>query len=161
MWAPTTGGKSFKVHLDGYNQLPYLTGQQPKGNRHEFFYFNDDGVLVSARFDNWKAVFCEQREPGGFRVWSEPFVCLRVPKILNLRMDPYERADVVSDQYYDWTTKNVYLGAVAVTKSAEFLQTFIEYPPSQRPASFSIDQIRAAVDAKIAEDAKKNAPAKP
>jgi hypothetical protein len=69
-------------------------------------------------------------------------------------MDPYERADVVSDQYYDWSSKNVYLAAVAVTKSAKFLQTFIEYPPSQKPASFSIDQIRAAVDAKIAEKMK-------
>ena len=81
-------------------------------------------------------------------------MCLRVPKILNLRMDPYERADVVSDQYYDWATKNVYLAAVAVGKAAAFLQTFIEYPPSQKPASFSIDQIRAAVDAKIAEKMK-------
>jgi arylsulfatase len=157
-WAPTSGGNNFKVHLDGFNQLPYLTGQQPKGERKEFYYFNDDGVLVSMRFDNWKAVFCEQRAPGGFKVWSEPFVCLRVPKIFNLRMDPYERADIVSDQYYDWQTKNVYLASVAVGKSAQFLQTFIEYPPSQKPASFSIDQIRAAVDAKIAEKMK-NQPA--
>jgi arylsulfatase len=106
------------------------------------------------RYDNLKAVFCEQRAPGGFKVWSEPFVCLRVPKIFNLRMDPYERADIVSDQYYDWATKNVFLTEVAVMKAAEFLQTFIEYPPSQRPASFSIDQIRQAVDAKIAEKQK-------
>ena len=153
-WAPTAGGTSFKVHLDGYNQLPYLTGQQPTGARHEFYYFNDDGVLVSMRFDNWKVVFCEQQQPGGFRVWSEPFVCLRVPKILNLRMDPYERADLVSDQYYDWSSKNIYLAAVAVSKAAKFLQTFIDYPPSQKPASFSIDQIRAAVDAKVAEKMK-------
>jgi len=153
-WSPVSGGTSFKVHLDGYNQLPYLTGQQPKGERKEFSYFNDDGVLVSMRYDNLKAVFCEQRAPGGFKVWSEPFVCLRVPKIFNLRMDPYERADIVSDQYYDWATKNVFLTEVAVMKAAEFLQTFIEYPPSQRPASFSIDQIRQAVDAKIAEKQK-------
>jgi len=150
-WAPASGDTNFKVHLDGYNQLPYLTGQQPKGERKEFYYFNDDGVLVSMRYGNWKAVFCEQREPGGFKVWSEPFVCLRVPKIFNLRMDPFERADVVSDQYYDWSTKNVYLTEMAVMKSAAFLQTFIDYPPSQKPASFSIDQIRAAVDAKIDE----------
>lgn len=153
-WAPTSSSNNFKVHLDGFNQLPYLTGQQPKGERKEFYYFNDDGMLVSMRFNNWKAVFCEQREPGGFKVWSEPFVCLRVPKILNLRMDPYERADMVSNQYYDWATKNSYLIAQAVTKSAAFLQTFIEYPPSQKPASFSIDQIRSAVDAKIAENMK-------
>ncbi|MDN5485127.1 MAG: arylsulfatase, partial [Pseudomonas sp.] len=103
---------------------------------------------------NWKAVFAEQRAPGGFAVWSNPFTPLRVPKIFNLRMDPYERADQVSDQYYDWSTKNVYLVAVATTKAARFLQTFIDYPPSQKPASFSIDQIRAAVDVKIEEKMK-------
>jgi len=76
---------------------------------------------------------------------------LRVPKLFNLRMDPYERADVVSDQYYDWLTKNDYLIFNGVKKSAQFLQTFVEYPPSQRPASFSIDQIRADVEKKIEE----------
>jgi len=148
-WAPTSGGASFKVHLDGYNQLPYLTGQDKTGARHEFFYFNDDGDLVATRFDNFKVVFCEQREPGGFKVWSEPFICLRVPKIFNLRMDPYERADVVSDQYNDWLVKNDYLAGIAVTKSAQFLETFVDYPPSQHPPSFSIDQIRKQVDAKV------------
>jgi arylsulfatase A-like enzyme len=149
------GDKDFKVHLDGYNQLPYLTGEQPKSARDEFYYFNDDGVLVSMRYGNWKAVFCEQRDPGGFEVWANPFTCLRVPKIFNLRMDPYERADVVSDQYYDWTTKNVYLTEMATIKTAAFLETFVEYPPSQRPASFSVDQIRADVDRRIEENAKK------
>jgi arylsulfatase A-like enzyme len=149
------GDKDFKVHLDGYNQLPYLTGEQPKSARNEFYYFNDDGVLVSMRFDNWKAVFCEQRDPGGFVVWANPFTCLRVPKLINLRMDPYERADVVSDQYYDWTTKNVYLNAEATMRAAAFLETFVAYPPSQKPASFSIDQIRADVDRRIEENAQK------
>jgi hypothetical protein len=87
-------------------------------------------------------------------VWSSPFVPLRVPKLFNLRMDPYERADLVSDQYNDWLVKNSYLLAAGVAKAARFLQTFIEYPPSQKPASFSIDQIRAAVDAKIEEKLK-------
>ncbi len=151
------GGKNFRVHLDGYNQLDYLTGKSPKGARDEFYYFNDDGVLVASRFGNWKAVYCEQREPGGFRVWSEPFVCLRVPKILNLRMDPYERADVVSDQFYDWSTKNVYLVGIATMKAATFLETFVAYPPSQKPASFSIDQVRKAVDAKIEQEMAKQA----
>jgi arylsulfatase len=153
-WAPKAGGTNFKVHLDGYNQLPYLTGQELKGAREEFYYFNDDGMLVAMRFGNWKAVFCEQREPGGFKVWSEPFVCLRIPKILNLRMDPYERADVVSDQYYDWAAQNIYLTVMATMKAAKFLQTFVAYPPSQKPASFSIDQIRAAVDAQIEAQSK-------
>ncbi|WP_085582466.1 MULTISPECIES: arylsulfatase [unclassified Pseudomonas] len=148
------GGKNFKVHLDGFNQLDYLTGKTDKSARTEFYYFNDDGELVSMRYDNWKIVFCEQRAPGGFKVWSEPFTCLRVPKIFNLRMDPYERADVVSDQYYDWLAKNDYLLFDAIRRSAAFLQTFVEYPPSQRPASFSIDQIREEVDKKIAEKMK-------
>lgn len=154
------GGKNFKVHLDGYNQLDYLTGKTDKSARTEFYYFSDDGDLVSMRFNDWKVVFCEQRAPGGLQVWSEPFVCLRVPKMFNLRMDPYERADVVSDQYYDFLTKNDYLIFDATRRSAAFLQTFVEYPPSQTPASFSIDQIRAEVDAKIAEQMKKNPPAK-
>lgn len=148
------GGKNYKVHLDGYNQLDYLTGKTDKSARTEFYYFNDDGELVSMRFNDWKVVFCEQRAPGGFAVWSEPFVCLRVPKLFNLRMDPYERADVVSDQYYDWLTKNDYLLFEATQKAAGFLQTFVDYPPSQRPASFSIDQVRQAVDKKIAEKMK-------
>ena len=142
----SVGGKTFKVHLDGYNQLPYLTGQQPHGARHEFFYFDDDGALVATRGDDWKWVWCEQRAPGGFAVWSNPLTCLRVAKIFNLRMDPYERADVVSDQYYDWITKNAYLAAYGVMKSAAFLQTFVDYPPSQIPDSFSIDQIEKRVD---------------
>src|SRR5216684_6880141 len=92
------GGKTFKVHLDGYNQLLYLTGQAPKSARDEFFYFNDDGNLVAYRYNDFKIVFCEQRAPGGMQVWANPFTCLRAPKIFNLRMDPFERADTVSDQ---------------------------------------------------------------
>ncbi len=143
----SVGGKTFKVHLDGYNQLPYLTGQQPHGARHEFFYFNDDGMLVATRIDDWKYVWCEQRVPGGMQVWANPFTCLRFAKVFNLRMDPFERADVVSDVYYDWMTKNAYLAAYGVKHSAEFLQTFIDYPPSQIPDSFSIDQIEERIDA--------------
>jgi arylsulfatase len=148
-WAPKSGGPTFKNHLDGYNQLPYITGQQQHGARHEFYYFNDDGELVAMRMDDFKIVFCEQRVPGGMQVWANPFTCLRVPKIFNLRMDPYERADIVSDQYYDWLTKNFYLAAEATMKASVFLETFVQYPPSQRPASFSIDQVRESVDKRI------------
>jgi arylsulfatase A-like enzyme len=139
------GGKTFKNHLDGYNFLPYLTGQAKEAPRHEFFYFNDDGMLVAMRHDDWKVVFCEQRVPGGYEVWANPFTCLRVPKIFNLRMDPFERADLVSDQYYDWNVKNVYIAQYAVSRVAPFLATFKDYPPSQRPASFSIDQMTEAL----------------
>jgi arylsulfatase A-like enzyme len=124
-------GKTAKVHLDGYNQLPYLTGAAPKPSRDEFYYFNDDGELVAYRYNNWKIVFCEQREPGGFAVWANPFTCLRAPKVFNLRMDPFERADIVSDQYYDWLAKNAYLIQYGVWRVGPFLQTFKDYPPSQ------------------------------
>ncbi|MNR04928.1 hypothetical protein D3C85_1209260 [compost metagenome] len=147
-------GKTFKVHLDGYNQLDLMTGKTDKSARNEFYYFNDEAELVGMRFADWKIVWCEQRAPGGLQVWSEPFTCLRVPKLFHLRMDPYERADVVSDQYYDWLTKNDYLLFQGTAKAAKFLQTFVDYPPSQRPASFSIDQIRSDVDKKIEEKMK-------
>ncbi|MFG6082051.1 arylsulfatase [Paracoccus litorisediminis] len=141
--------KSFKVHLDGYNQLPYLTGQTKESARDEFAYFNDDGKLVAFRHGDWKAVFCEMVPPGGFKVWYEEFNCLRIPKLFNLRMDPYERADIVSDQYDDWRVKNAYLMGWMTMHAGEFLQTFVEYPPSQTPASFTIDQIEAGVEAQI------------
>ena len=101
-WQPAGSDITFKNHLDGYNQFDYLTGKTDKSARNEFYYFNDDGDLVAMRYGDWKLVFGEQRAPGGFAVWSNPFTTLRVPKMFNLRMDPYERADVVSDQYYDW-----------------------------------------------------------
>jgi arylsulfatase A-like enzyme len=142
-------GTNFKVHLDGYNQLPYLTGQQAKGARKEFAYFNDDGVLVAFRHENWKAVFCEMVKPGGFAVWYEPFTCLRIPKLFNLRMDPYERADIVSDQYDAWRVDNAYLMGWMTIHAGALLETFVEYPPSQEPASFTIDQIQRDVEAKI------------
>ena len=102
-------GKTFKVHLDGYNQLPYLTGQAEKSPRQGFFYFNDDGDLVALRYENWKVVFMEQRAPGTLRVWAEPFTPLRLPKLFDLRADPYERADITSNTYYDWLISQPYL----------------------------------------------------
>jgi arylsulfatase len=135
------GDKTFKVHLDGYNQLPYLTGQQERGARSEYVYFNDDGDLVALRVENWKIVFEEQRAQGTLRIWAEPFTKLRMPKFFDLRSDPYERADVTSNTYYDWIMSNpapILFGPPIVAK---FLATFKEFPPSQRPQSFGIDQI--------------------
>ena len=154
-WQPAGSDITFRNHLDGYNQLNYLTGETDKSARNEFYYFNDDGDLVAMRYGDWKLVFGEQRAPGGFAVWSNPFTTLRVPKTFNLRMDPYERADIVSDQYYDWLVKNDYIITGGMLKATDFLETFVEYPPSQRPASFSIDQVRAGVDKKIDESFKK------
>jgi arylsulfatase len=137
------GGRTFKVHLDGYNQLPYLTGQQPNSARKEFIYFNDDGDVVAARIENWKMVFEEQRATGTLRIWAEPFTSLRVPKLFNLRSDPYERADITSNTYYDWLMSDA--AGVLVAGPAivgQFLATFKDFPPSQRPSSFSIDQLQ-------------------
>jgi arylsulfatase A-like enzyme len=136
------GGKTYKVHLDGYNQLPYLTGQQERGARKEFVYFNDDGDLVALRYENWKIVFEEQRAQGTMRIWAEPFTKLRVPKLFDLRSDPYERADVTSNTYYDWFMGDGAAPFIASQSTAgKFLATFKDYPPSQRPSSFSIDQL--------------------
>lgn len=143
------GDKTFKVHLDGYDQLPFLTGEAPSSARTEFPYFNDDGQLVAYRFKDWKAVFCEQPAPGGFRVWYENFDCYRIPKLFNLRMDPFERADIVSDQYDDWRAKNAYFINYMSSKAGAFLETFVDWPPSQIPATFTIDQIEAAIDAQV------------
>ena len=121
-------GKTFKVHLDGYNFLPYLTGETDKGPRIEFFYFSDDGDLVATRYDNWKLVFMEQRVPGTLQVWAEPFVALRVPMMFNLRTDPFERAQITSNTYYDWMLDRVFLIIPSQRVVGEFLQTFMAVP---------------------------------
>jgi arylsulfatase A-like enzyme len=136
----TAGDKTFKVHLNGYNLLPYLTGQEARSPRQGFIYFSDDGDLVALRFDNWKIVFMEQRAPGTLRVWAEPFVPLRLPKLFNLRTDPFERADVTSNTYYDWVLYHGYLVLAAQAIVVPFLETFKDFPPRQRAPSFSIDQ---------------------
>jgi arylsulfatase len=107
----------------------------------EFVYFNDDGDLVAVRFENWKVVFEEQRAPGTLRIWAEPFTKLRLPKMFDLRADPYERADITSNTYYDWMISNPAAFMAGPPVVAKFLATFKDYPPSQRPSSFSIDQI--------------------
>ena len=97
------------MHIDGYNLLPYLTGETDKSPRQGFVYFSDDGDVLAMRFDNWKVVFMEQRVAGTMQIWAEPFVALRVPKLFNLRTDPFERADITSNTYYDWFIDNDYL----------------------------------------------------
>jgi arylsulfatase len=141
------GEKTFKVHLDGYNLLPFLTTKGTPSPRKGFFYFDDDGNLVALRVANWKFVFMEQRCPGTLQVWFEPFTVLRVPKIYNLRMDPFERADLTSNTYYDWYLNKAYrlMGAQAIV--GEFLETFKDFPPRQKAASFTIDQIMAKLTA--------------
>jgi len=147
-------GHSFKNHLDGYNFLPYLTGKAKEGPRTDFIYFNDEAEVVAIRFDMkspgaerptaWKAVFCEQRAQGGFAIWQDPFICLRTPKLFNLRMDPYERADIgPTNGYNEWVTENAYLLFEANRRVFEMLKSFKDYPPAQSPDSFSIDKAEA------------------
>jgi arylsulfatase A-like enzyme len=135
------GKKTFKVHLDGHNFLPYLTGRENKGPRDGFFYFSDDGDLTAFRYDNWKLVFKEQRMAGTCQIWAEPFVTLRVPKMFNLRTDPFERADITSNTYWDWCIDHAFLLIPAQKLVGDFLMTFGEFPPRQKAASFTVDQV--------------------
>lgn len=141
------GSKTFKIHLDGYNMLDYWTGKTDQSPRTEFFYFSDDGDLTALRYENWKLVFAEQRVMGTLQVWAEPFVPLRVPKMFNLVTDPYERADVTSNTYWDWLLDRAFLVVPAQAYVAQFLETFKDYPPRQKAASFNIDQVMAKLEA--------------
>jgi arylsulfatase len=134
-------GRSYKVHLDGYNILPLLTGKEDSSSRREIFYFSDDGDLTALRYADWKLIFMEQRAEATFAAWMEPFVPLRVPLIFNLRRDPYERAQVTSNTYFDWLIDRAYLLVPAQAYVARFLATFQEFPPRQKAASFSLDQV--------------------
>jgi arylsulfatase A-like enzyme len=145
----TVGDKTFKVHIDGDNLLPYLTGQTATCPRQGLIYFSDDGDVLAIRFDNWKVVFMEQRTPGTLRIWAETFVALRVPKLFNLRTDPFERADVTSNTYYDWLLDNDFIVLAATALVTQFLETFKEFPPRQKAASFTIDQVVEKLEAAI------------
>jgi arylsulfatase len=134
------GSMTYKVHLDGYNLLPYLTGQEPKSPRREFIYFSDDCDLLALRYENWKFVFAEQRKPGTLGLWAEPFTRLRMSKLFDLRADPYERADITSNTYYDWMLDHSFLVVPSQAYIVKFIETFKEFPPRQKPASFGIDQ---------------------
>jgi arylsulfatase len=140
------GSKTFKVHLDGHNLLPYLTGTEEKSPRKGFLYFTDDGDLACLRADNWKVVFMEQRVPGTLRIWAEPLVTLRVPKIFNLRTDPYEHADITSNTYYDWLLDRAFMLVPAQALVMEFLETLKDFPPRQKAASFNLDQAIATLE---------------
>jgi len=134
----TAIGRQFRNHIDGYNLLPYLTGEVAESPRKIFFYFSDDGDVLAIRYDNWKVVFMEQRCKGTLQVWAEPFVALRLPKMYNLRTDPYEFADVTSNTYWEWYIRHVYIIYPAQTMAAEFVATFKDFPPAQKAASFTI-----------------------
>jgi arylsulfatase len=133
-------GRSYRNHLDGYNLLPYLEGDTDVSPRNEFWYVNDDGQIVAARYSDWKVVFLENRAEQ-FQVWREPFVELRVPLLFNVRRDPFEKSQHNSNTYNDWTLDRPYIIVPIQALAAEFLQTMVDYPPSQEPGSFNLASI--------------------
>ena len=140
----TVGDKTYTVHIDGYDATAYLTGKTDESPREWFFYTNDDGLIVAIRYGDWKAVFYEQRAKT-MQLWAEPFVKLRMPKIFNLRRDPFERADENSNGYWDWVLEHVFVIYPMQALAAEQMQSFIDYPPRQKPGAFNLDGIMAAV----------------
>jgi arylsulfatase len=134
------GGKTFKVHIDGHNMLPYLTGETTESPRKSFFYISDDGDVLAVRVGDWKAVLMEQRAKQ-LQCWAEPFVHLRMPKMFNLRRDPFERADENSNTYWDFVITHAYLIYGMQMAVGEQIENFKKFPPRQRPASFNLDAV--------------------
>jgi len=135
------GDMTYKVYLDGENLVHYLTGQAEKSPRNSFLYFSDEQQLVALRYDNWKFVFMEQQTPGTMLIWASPFTSLRLPKMFNLRTDPYERADITSNTYWDWLIDHAFLLVPAQAYVGQFLATFKEYPQRQKADSFNLDAV--------------------
>jgi arylsulfatase len=136
----SANGKHFRVKIDGYNLLPYLTGATEECPRGWFFYTNDDGKIVAIRYGDWKAVFAEQRAKT-MQLWAEPFVDLRMPKIFNLRRDPFERADENSNGYWNWMVEHLFVIYPMQALAAEQVQSFREFPPRQKPGAFNLDRV--------------------
>ena len=134
-------GKDFKVHLDGYNFLPYLTGKEEKGPRIEYFYIAEDGDMMALRYNNWKINFAVQPTPGTFKVWQTEFTHPRVPYVYNLRTDPYERATITSNSYNNWLIEHTWALVPVQGIVGEFLGTYKKYPPRAKAASFTINQV--------------------
>jgi arylsulfatase len=138
------GGRSYKVHLDGYDLGPALRGQA-EWPRREFIYWTDDGSVAALRYGNWKATFLLQ-EAEGLKVWQQPFVELRAPLLTNLRMDPFERArDEDAMGYQRWYLDRMFMIAPAGAYVGRWLQSFREFPPRQKPGSFNLERVMEAV----------------
>jgi arylsulfatase len=137
-------GRKYRNYIDGYNITDYITGKTEKSPRNEFWYVNDDGQVVAARWDAWKVVFLENRGQG-FGVWREPFTELRVPLLFNLRRDPFEKAQHSANVYNDWFLDRPFIIVPIQTLAAKFLMTMKEYPPSQSPGSFNLSKIEEAL----------------
>jgi arylsulfatase len=134
------GDKTFNVHIDGYNMLPYLSGQAKESPRQAFFYISDDGDIMAIRMQDWKVVLMEQRAKT-LQCWFEPFVKYRAPKIFHLRRDPFERADENSNTYWDWVISHAYIVYEMQGAVAQQIQAFVKFPPRQKPAAFNLDEV--------------------
>tara|TARA_R100000365_G_C2715696_1_gene49710 strand:+ start:52 stop:624 length:573 start_codon:yes stop_codon:yes gene_type:complete len=141
-------GRSYKNHIDGYNMLDYLAGKSDESPRKEFMYVNDDGQIVAIRYEDWKAVFLENRGVA-FEVWREPFTELRVPLLFNLRRDPFEKAQHNSNTYNDWFLSRVYVLAPMQQLAGKFLMSMKEFPPSQTPGSFNLEKIQKQIEGSL------------
>ena len=141
-------GRIYKNHIDGFSLLSYITGKTKESPRNLFVYISDDGDVLAIRFDNWKMIFMEQRCQGRLQVWADPFTRLRVPKMFNLRTDPYEFADVTSNTYWDWYMRKGYMIMASQTIAGKFAETFKDFPAIQKPNTFTIDDaLKAMADA--------------
>jgi arylsulfatase A-like enzyme len=138
------GDKTFKVHIDGLNLLPYLTGQVKESPRNDFFYMSDDGEVMALRHGDWKFVLGEQRAHQ-MQVWAEPLQKLRVPMMFNLRRDPFERAQHNSNTYYDWLMSHAFLLYEMQEVVAKHIEDFAKFPPRQKPAAFNLDEVMRQV----------------
>jgi arylsulfatase len=138
------GDKTFKVHLDGYNLMPFLKGEVAESPRHEFIYWTDGGSVAALRYNNWKLSFLRQNSVG-FRVWETPFEELRWPMLTNLRMDPFERASDESTGHAHWAADRMFVLAPAGAYVGQWIQSFREFPPRMKPGSFSLDRVMEAV----------------
>ena len=140
----TVGGKTFKVHLDGYNMIPYVTGAVKESPRNAIMYFSDDGEVMAVRVGDYKFNLAVQRATS-MMAWAEPLVKLRLPLIFNLRRDPFERADVNSNTYFDWMVDHVPQIYLMQATVAAQIDNFVKFPPRQKPASFNLDAVLAKV----------------
>jgi arylsulfatase len=134
------GDKTYNVHIDGFNMLPYLTGEVKVSPRNSFVYISDDGDVLAIRFGDFKCVLAEQRAKT-LACWFEPFVKLRAPKMFNLRTDPFERADENSNTYWDWVISHEFLLFEMQAIISQMIPGFVKYPPRQKPGSFNLDEV--------------------
>ncbi len=136
----TVGGQKYNVHLDGYNMIPYLKGEVKESPRNSLMYFSDDGDVIAVRVGDYKFNLAVQRAHT-MQLWAEPFVKLRVPHIVSLRRDPFERADFNSNTYWDWMVDHVPQMYLMQAVVASEIENFVKFPPRQKPASFNLDSV--------------------